>query len=453
MLGAIIGDIIGSRHEFHPTNNYDFHLFTNRCFFTDDTICTFGVADALVKSESYAESIHSWCQKYPHAGYGGHFYGWVHTANPQPYGSFGNGSAMRVSPIGWWFFTAEEVLEEAKKTAECSHNHPFGIAGAQAVAIAIHDCLKLRRSHHGGSISRDDILNIGLRRAIQFYESDHTKFHLNIEHHRNIFDETCQGTVPVALAIILQSQGFEDAVRRAVSLGADADTLGAIVGSIAEAIWGIPEWIKQKALTYLDPEMLALLKDFRHKLLLRRKKYEEEQEEKMQQHMLLMRWKLGLGNMNDIMLDTPTPSPQKTRTATADMMEITPIPSEDKSICTDWKYGYLSHEQMDILKMGHIPESQEDHWFMYFNPKDMTLHYIRSWTGMEAFTVHLSGYSRGIIIKKVEINRNLATFGVNGDDSAVALLNYLLTAETGLDAETAWKEYLRVWAYTENKYN
>lgn len=266
MLGAIIGDIVGSRHEFHPTNDYNFELFTSRCGFTDDTICTIGIADALVKSEPYARMLHSWCRKYPHAGYGGRFSRWVHSDNPKPYNSFGNGSAMRVSPIGWWFDTAKEVLEQAKNTAECSHNHPYGIIGAQAVAIAIFDCNNLRRSHKGGEISRKDILNIGLRRAIEFYSPVHTDFNLNLNDHRNFFDETCQGTVPVALEIILQSQGFEDAVRHAVALGADADTIGDIVGAIAEALWGIPDWIKTQVLEYLDPEMIEVINQFRTKL-------------------------------------------------------------------------------------------------------------------------------------------------------------------------------------------
>lgn len=266
MLGAIIGDIIGSRHEFHPTNDYNFELFTTHCHFTDDSVCTMAIADALVNSEPYGPTLHAWCRRYRYAGYGGRFRQWIRNDNPQPYNSYGNGSAMRVSPVGWWFDTAEEVLEEAKKSAECSHNHPYGIAGAQATAIAVFDCNKLRKSHNGTPITREEILNSGLRRAIQFYEPDPANFNLDIEAHRNIFDATCQGTVPVALAIIFQSNGFEDAVRRAVSLGADADTIGAITGCIAEAIWGIPEEIKEIALTYLTPEMLEVLDQFRSKL-------------------------------------------------------------------------------------------------------------------------------------------------------------------------------------------
>ncbi len=168
--------------------------------------------------------------------------------------------------MGWWFDTPEEVMEEAKKSAECSHDHPWGIIGAQAVAIAIHDCRKLRKEYGDRPIPREEIRSKGLRRAIELYEPDYTKFNLNLEDYRNIFDETCQGTVPPALQIILESDGFEDTVRRAVSLGADADTIGAIAGSIAEALWGIPGEMKMMAMTYLDPEMIDVLDEFHEKV-------------------------------------------------------------------------------------------------------------------------------------------------------------------------------------------
>jgi ADP-ribosylglycohydrolase len=269
MLGAIIGDIVGSRFEFNPTNDYDFELFTKECGYTDDTICTIAVADALLKGRDFGESLHEWCNRYPCAmgGYGGRFAQWVRSSNPQPYGSFGNGSAMRVSPIGWWFSQPSDVLRESENSAACTHNHFEGIKGAKAVAIAILECRRLRRNSQGKPITQYDIRTKGLGNAISLYTGSKTKdLNINIEEHRNRFDETCQGTVPVALAIILNSTSFEDAIRQAVSLGADADTLGAIVGSIAEALWGIPEWIKQKVLPYLPQEMRAVVSEF-HKSL------------------------------------------------------------------------------------------------------------------------------------------------------------------------------------------
>ena len=241
MLGTIIGDIVGSRWEFNSTNDYNFELFSDKNSFTDDTICTIAIADAILKGRDFGESLHYWCRKYPHpmGGYGGRFAQWVRSDNPKPYGSFGNGSAMRVSPVGWLFDQSDALLDYAKRTAECTHNHEDGIAGAQAVAVAISECRNMRKEYKGKTMTANDIRMDGLYHAIYMssipvWPSD---FDLNLEDYRNKFDETCQGTVPVAFAIIMHSTSFEDAIRKAVSLGGDADTLGAIVGSIAEALW------------------------------------------------------------------------------------------------------------------------------------------------------------------------------------------------------------------------
>lgn len=265
MLGAIIGDIVGSRWEFNPTNDYNFPLFSEKNGFTDDTVCTVAVADALLNNSSdYGKYIHEWCRRYPHpkGGYGGRFVQWVRSDQPKPYNSLGNGSAMRVSPVGRWFSDSDKIAEQAKKTAECTHNHPEGIIGAQAVALAIHDCWQLAQTKKGEMISKEDILWKGLGQATKLYVDTPDLFNVDIEEHRNIFDETCPGTVPVALAIIQNSSDFEDAIRQAVSLGADADTIGAIVGSIAETLWGIPEWMKEKTITYLPDEMREVVGNF-----------------------------------------------------------------------------------------------------------------------------------------------------------------------------------------------
>ena len=260
MLGAIIGDIVGSRFEFNPTNDFDFELFTDECSFTDDTICTIAVADAILKGIDYGKSIHTWCRRYPNpmGGYGMSFRKWVMSNNPQPYNSYGNGAAMRVSPIGMWFDDRQVVMQEAEKSAACSHNHPEGIKGAQVVAYSIMNAINRFRVPLSSEEFKSQLLDVvewGIR------EGDYDN-EINYEDYRNKFDETCQGTVPVALDIILNSDSFEDAIRRAVSLGADADTLGAIVGSIAEHIWGIPEWIKEKALSYLPDEMQQVVNAF-----------------------------------------------------------------------------------------------------------------------------------------------------------------------------------------------
>ena len=254
MLGAIIGDIVGSRWEFNPTNDYNFEWLSDENGFTDDTICTVGVADALLNGRDFGVSIHDWCNRYPHpmGGYGGRFAGWVHSDNPQPYNSFGNGAAMRVSPVAYWFKNIDEVLDAAAGTALPSHNHDEGIKGAQTVALALFKALQYGQDapKHIDEILAD---------CVEFSGYD---INIRKEDVINRFDETCQGTVPVALWIIGISDSFEDAIRKAVSLGADADTLGAIVGSIAEAIWGIPDDLKQGILEYLPEEMRAIVEKF-----------------------------------------------------------------------------------------------------------------------------------------------------------------------------------------------
>ena len=253
MLGAIIGDIIGSRFEFNNTNRFDFELFTPACSFTDDTICTIAMADAVMNGDKdYGKKLHEWCNKYlyPMGGYGGSFARWVASDNPQPYHSFGNGSAMRVASIGWLFDTIEEVRIEAEKTALPTHNHPEGIKGAVATAEAIF----LARKH-----GKDYML----KQMEQYYPIWKEPVLGS-----NKFDETCQGTMPVVFGIINKATSFEEAIRYAIAVGGDSDTIGAIVGSIAEAIWEIPDNIKAKALAYLPQDMIAVLKQaFNQKIL------------------------------------------------------------------------------------------------------------------------------------------------------------------------------------------
>ena len=261
MLGAIIGDIVGSRWEFNPTNDYNFEWLSSENAFTDDTICTIAVADAILHdSDDYGKYIHEWCRKYPNpkGAYGGRFSQWVRNDCPLPYGSYGNGSAMRVSPIAWRYQNRNELLDNAKKSAECTHNHPEGIKGAQTVALTIRMAITL-----GDAVSED----IAGMKELMAHAKNFSDYNLDINREKviNRFDETCQGTVPVALWIIYHSNSFEDAVRKAVSLGADADTLGAIVGSIAEAIWEIPETMKQEILIYLPDEMKDIVLEFTKK--------------------------------------------------------------------------------------------------------------------------------------------------------------------------------------------
>jgi len=259
MIGAIIGDIAGSRFEFNPTNDYNFSFFTDESGYTDDTICTIAIADAVMNNKDYGQALHEWCRRYPNpmGGYGNSFRQWVMSDDPKPYGSFGNGSAMRVSPVAANYPQILDVMHQAKLSAACTHNHPEGIRGAQTVALAIHHARELKSQHR--EITPLQIKVNILERCAQFSGYN---LNINIKDVQNKFDETCQGTVPVALWIIGRSRNFEDAVRQAVSLGADADTLGAIVGSIAEAIWGVSFDMACCALKFLPDEMKDIVMKF-----------------------------------------------------------------------------------------------------------------------------------------------------------------------------------------------
>ena len=247
MLGAIIGDIVGSRFEFNNTSDFDFELFTSACDYTDDSICTIAVADAILNDKSYEEATLEWCRRYPHpmGSYGGSFSRWIHSAHPVPYNSFGNGSAMRVSAAGWLFDTEEEVLHQAKLSAEITHNHPEGIKGAQAVALAIYLARK--------GETKEMILE-----RMRYYYPTFTEPRLGA----NPFNETCQGTLPICLGIIERANNFEEAIRYAIAVGGDSDTIGAIVGAIAEALWDIPEGIKAKAVEYLTDDIKEVYAQF-----------------------------------------------------------------------------------------------------------------------------------------------------------------------------------------------
>ena len=279
MLGAIIGDIAGSKYEFNNTFDYDFEMFGEGCDFTDDTICTVAVADAILNGRSYQESLLDWCRRYPSpkGAYGGRFAGWIRSLDPQPYNSFGNGSAMRVSPVAWLFDDLSQVLEEAEKTALPTHNHPEGIKGAKAVAHAIWHFRKSRFSEESkdseneetkglknenakASKDENDTIQGFMSIARSYYEDFDTRVYP-----KGKFDETCMDAVPLSCYLLSQASSFEDAIRLAISHGGDSDTIGAIVGSIAEARFGIPQEMKEKALSYLPDDMKDIWKQFAEK--------------------------------------------------------------------------------------------------------------------------------------------------------------------------------------------
>ena len=279
MLGAMIGDIAGSKYEFNNTFDYDFEMFGEGCDFTDDTICTVAIADAILNGRSYQESLLDWCRRYPSpkGAYGGRFAAWIRSLDPQPYNSFGNGSAMRVSPVAWLFDDLSQVLEEAEKTALPTHNHPEGIKGAKAVAHAIWYFRKSRFSEGSKDSENEETKGLKNEKAkaskdenetIQGFMSIARSYYEDFDtrvYPKGKFDETCMDAVPLSFYLLSQASSFEDAIRLAISHGGDSDTIGAIVGSIAEARFGIPQEIKNRAMEYLPDDMKDIWKQFAEK--------------------------------------------------------------------------------------------------------------------------------------------------------------------------------------------
>ena len=275
MLGAIIGDIVGSVYEFDNIKTKDFPLFREDCFFTDDTVMTCAVAEAVMNGggkDDFIDAMKKYGRMYPDAGYGDRFGTWIMSDDREPYNSFGNGSAMRVSPCAWVWdcgFTARtgclpsKAMEITRLSAAVTHNHPEGIKGAMATADAIFMCRYFFGGHHGDFQQPINNDPAECKRRIK----EHIEREYGYDLSRTLdeirptyrFNETCQETVPQAIIAFLESADFEDAIRNAISLGGDSDTLAAITGSIAEAAYGIPEWIKDKAYSYLDEPLKDVL--------------------------------------------------------------------------------------------------------------------------------------------------------------------------------------------------
>lgn len=258
MIGAILGDIVGSQYEFSNFKQKDFKFFTQKCNYTDDTICTIATADWLVldprhEAQNYARILKEWCRKYPHpqGAYGNRFKQWVNSEDNQPYGSYGNGSAMRVSPVGWYFETLEETLKAAETTARVTHDHYEGIQGAKAVAAAIFLSRTGREKKH-------------IRNFVSTYFGYNLSRTCDEIRPSYSFNESCQGTVPEAIIAFLESNSFEDAIRNAISLGGDADTLTCITGAIAEAYYGTYSFrkLETQTLNFLPDDMLEVRERF-----------------------------------------------------------------------------------------------------------------------------------------------------------------------------------------------
>ena len=246
MLGSIIGDIAGSIYEFNNHRSKQFEFFGEDVDFTDDTVCTIAVADALLNDRDPAEALRDWCARYPDRGYGSMFRHWLSSRDSRPYGSFGNGAAMRVSPAALLATSLEDALAKAHAVTVVTHNHPEGLKGAAATTHAIW----LARSGKDPQHIRSAI------HSAYGYDLDRTVDSIRSNYY---FNETCQETVPEALICALEATDFEDVIRNAISIGGDSDTVAAIAGGLAEALFGLPYEIRQGAESRLPEEMKALL--------------------------------------------------------------------------------------------------------------------------------------------------------------------------------------------------
>jgi ADP-ribosylglycohydrolase len=250
MIGAITGDVIGSVFEHYAIKSTQFELFSRDSRFTDDTVLTVAVANAIMRDVDYATSLKAFGARYPNTGYGASFFRWIFSSDMKPYNSWGNGSAMRVSPVGFAFTSIEDVLKEAKKSAEVTHNHPEGIKGAQAVALAIF----LARSGKSKAAIKAEIssrFDYHLNRRLDDIRPNYT------------FDVSCQGSVPESIIAFLEAENFEDTIRKGISLGGDSDTIACIAGGIAQAFYqDIPQGIISNIRKRLPRSFLDIIDEF-----------------------------------------------------------------------------------------------------------------------------------------------------------------------------------------------
>lgn len=255
MLGSIAGDIIGSVYEWDRIKTTEFPLFQDQCDYTDDSVLTVATAYSILNDISYAQSYKDFSRRYPGRGYGGRFQGWILSDTLEPYNSWGNGSAMRVSPVGFAFETIEEVLEQAQHSAEVTHNHPDGIKGAQATSLSI---LLARKGNNKEAIRKEisERFDYNLNRTVDEIRPDY------------YFNESCQETVPEAIVAFLDSDDYEHSIRLAVSLGGDSDTLACIAGGIAEAYYKeVPEHIIDETMKIIPQEFVEIMEQFREEYL------------------------------------------------------------------------------------------------------------------------------------------------------------------------------------------
>ena len=368
MLGAIIGDIVGSIYERDNIKTKDFMLFNDNCTITDDTLMTIAVADALLNGGSeddFINSMKKYGRLYINCGYGFKFYNWLITGDRKPYNSYGNGSAMRVSPCAWFANSLEEAEMLAEKSAVVTHNHPEGIKGAQATASAIY----LARTNE----SKDNIKEYIEKR--HGYDLNRTLDEIRPTYR---FNASCQKTVPEAIISFLECNSFEDAVRNAISLGGDSDTLAAIAGSIAEACYLIDSYSITRAFNCLDDTLSEVIN----------------------------RW-LDRGCTSRSVLN-------KTNWKTSEF-------SKPKKIAFKL---HITENQYARIRFGLRPEEMEDKWFAYF--KDNRIHFHRSWTGYKIFEAYFGKSEEGYFISEIIVERDEKLYGNTEDDEDIKAFYFLL---------------------------
>jgi len=385
MLGAIIGDIVGSIYEFDNIKTKDFRLFDTECCFTDDTVMTIAVAEALLAGgtpDDFIDSMKKYGRLYPNSGYGGRFGEWIRSNNRNPYNSWGNGSAMRVAPCAWIADTLEEAERLAEVSAAVTHNHPEGIKGAKATAAAIF--LARKRENVDFDTKRVRSKRLHSNEEIKTYIEKTYNYDLNrtLDEIRPTykFNESCQETVPEAIIAFLESNSFEDAIRNAISLGGDSDTLAAITGSIAEAAYRIPSEITSKTFSFLDNTLSDVINAWLNRGFA----------------------SLAVANYQD-------------------------WDNEDfyKPIDIDTNFR-LSDTEFARVRYGLFPEAMEDKWFIFFDNGRLRFH--RSWTGMKIYEAEITKDDESYIISKIRIERDPEYYKCTDDQYDINSLLYLLAS-------------------------
>jgi len=367
MLGAIIGDIVGSVYEWDNIKIKEFPLFTTKCFFTDDSVMTIAVAEALLNggtSDDFIDSFKKFGRMYPNAGYGGKFYKWVFSDDREPYNSWGNGSAMRVAPCAWFAGSLEEAERFAEVSAAVTHNHPEGIKGAKATAAAIF----LARINRIDEIKSyiEDTYGYDLNRTLDEIRPDY------------MFNESCQETVPEAIIAYLEAKDFEDAVRNAISLGGDSDTLAAITGSIAEAAHRIDIYTINRTFHFLDDKISSVINAW-----------------------------LDRGYSNGAFVS-------KNRWKHTDFLKPHTIKTEIR----------LNETNYARIKHGLLPAGMEDKWFAYFD--DGRIHFHRSWTGNKIYEAAIIKSDTGYLISEIIVERDPDNYKCVDDIEDIRSFHFLI---------------------------